>query len=102
MRYRGQSYELEVALTPSFIEEFHAAHQQAFGHSSPESPVEVVNLRLRSSLRLRRSLRASIRSAPNRSRPSRTSILWSMIKFAACRFMREMISAPVRSFRVHR
>ncbi len=49
MRYRGQSYELEVALTPSFIEEFHAAHQQAFGHSSPESPVEVVNLRLRSS-----------------------------------------------------
>ncbi len=49
LRYRGQSYELEVALTPRFIEEFHAAHQQTFGHSSPESPVEVVNLRLRSS-----------------------------------------------------
>ena len=49
MRYRGQSYELEVALTPRFIEEFHAAHQQTFGHSAPESPVEVVNLRLRSS-----------------------------------------------------
>ncbi len=49
MRYRGQSYELEVALTPRFIEEFHAAHQQTFGHSSPDSPVEVVNLRLRSS-----------------------------------------------------
>jgi N-methylhydantoinase A/oxoprolinase/acetone carboxylase beta subunit len=49
MRYRGQSYELEVALTPRFIEEFHRAHHQTFGHSSADSPVEVVNLRLRSS-----------------------------------------------------
>lgn len=49
MRYRGQSYELEVALTPGFIEEFHASHRRTFGHSSPDSPVEVVNLRLRSS-----------------------------------------------------
>jgi N-methylhydantoinase A/oxoprolinase/acetone carboxylase beta subunit len=48
-RYRGQSYELEVALTPRFIEAFHNLHQQTFGHSSPDSPVEVVNLRLRSS-----------------------------------------------------
>jgi N-methylhydantoinase A len=49
MRYRGQSYELEVALTPRFIEAFHNLHHQTFGHSSPDSPVEVVNLRLRSS-----------------------------------------------------
>ena len=49
LRYRGQSYELEVALTPRFIAEFHAAHHQTFGHSSPDSPVEVVNLRLRAS-----------------------------------------------------
>jgi N-methylhydantoinase A len=49
MRYRGQSYELEVALTAHFVEEFHISHQKTFGHSSPDSPVEVVNLRLRSS-----------------------------------------------------
>jgi N-methylhydantoinase A len=49
MRYRGQSYELEVALTPRFIEEFHRAHQRTFGHSSKGSAIEVVNLRLRSS-----------------------------------------------------
>lgn len=48
-RYRGQSYELEVSLTPRFIEGFHNSHQKTFGHSSPDSPVEVVNLRLRSS-----------------------------------------------------
>jgi N-methylhydantoinase A len=47
VRYRGQSYELEVALVPSFIADFHAAHRRAFGHSTPGAPVEVVNLRLR-------------------------------------------------------
>jgi N-methylhydantoinase A/oxoprolinase/acetone carboxylase beta subunit len=47
MRYRGQSYELEIALTPRFIEEFHAAHRRTFGHSAPGAAVEVVNVRLR-------------------------------------------------------
>jgi len=49
MRYRGQSYELEVALRPGLVGAFHRGHQQTFGHSSPDSPVEVVNLRVRSS-----------------------------------------------------
>jgi N-methylhydantoinase A len=48
MRYRGQSYEIEVKLGPEFIADFHEAHRRTFGHSSPESIVEVVNLRLRS------------------------------------------------------
>jgi N-methylhydantoinase A/oxoprolinase/acetone carboxylase beta subunit len=47
MRYRGQSYELEVALSRNFTADFHAAHQRAFGHSTLGAPVEVVNLRLR-------------------------------------------------------
>jgi len=47
MRYRGQSYEIEVALAPSFIRDFHAAHLRTFGHAAPQAPVEVVNLRLR-------------------------------------------------------
>src|SRR5271163_3045001 len=47
MRYRGQSYELEIALTPSFIAEFHSTHRKTFGHSSASSAVEVVNIRVR-------------------------------------------------------
>jgi len=47
MRYRGQSYELEVALTPGFIDEFHAAHRRTFGLSARGAAVEVVNIRLR-------------------------------------------------------
>jgi N-methylhydantoinase A len=48
MRYRGQSYEIEVALGPRFIADFHEAHRRTFGHAAPEAVVEVVNLRLRS------------------------------------------------------
>jgi N-methylhydantoinase A len=47
MRYRGQSYELEVKLRPNFVEEFHEAHRRMFGHSAVNATVEVVNLRLR-------------------------------------------------------
>jgi N-methylhydantoinase A len=47
MRYRGQSYELEVKLCPQFVEEFHEAHRRIFGHSTAQAAVEVVNLRLR-------------------------------------------------------
>jgi N-methylhydantoinase A len=47
MRYRGQSYELEIALSPRFIADFHSAHRRTFGHSSPDAAVEVVNIRIR-------------------------------------------------------
>jgi len=47
MRYRGQSYELTVPLTPHFADDFHSAHHQAYGHSEPSAPVEIVNVRLR-------------------------------------------------------
>jgi N-methylhydantoinase A/oxoprolinase/acetone carboxylase beta subunit len=49
MRYRGQSYELEVPLTRDFTEQFHAAHRRTFGHCAPGADVEVVNIRLRAS-----------------------------------------------------
>ncbi|HJU27708.1 MAG TPA: hydantoinase/oxoprolinase family protein, partial [Candidatus Binataceae bacterium] len=47
MRYRGQSYEIEVRLGPDFIADFHSAHRRTFGHAAPDAPVEAVNLRLR-------------------------------------------------------
>jgi N-methylhydantoinase A/oxoprolinase/acetone carboxylase beta subunit len=47
LRYRGQSYEIEVKLSPRFIDDFHAAHQRTFGYAAPDAAVEAVNLRLR-------------------------------------------------------
>jgi N-methylhydantoinase A len=47
LRYRGQSYEIEIQLGPHFLDHFHDRHRQTFGHAAPDAPVEVVNLRVR-------------------------------------------------------
>ncbi|OFV93914.1 MAG: hypothetical protein A3F68_00300 [Acidobacteria bacterium RIFCSPLOWO2_12_FULL_54_10] len=50
VRYVGQSYELEVAWSSEFSEEFHALHQRAFGYCDRERELEIVNLKLRLSI----------------------------------------------------
>ena len=45
LRYRGQSYELTVPFTRSFLSRFHRLHEQRYGHCDPGKPVEVVNVR---------------------------------------------------------
>jgi N-methylhydantoinase A len=47
VRYVGQSYELTVPLSAAFHDDFLEAHRQAYGHSDPVAPIEVVNLRLK-------------------------------------------------------
>jgi N-methylhydantoinase A len=49
VRYRGQSFEIEVPLGARFVAEFHAAHKRTFGYAAESAPIEVVNLRLRAS-----------------------------------------------------
>ncbi len=49
VRYRGQSYEIEVQLGPKFADDFHQAHKRTFGYAAIDAPIEVVNLRLRAS-----------------------------------------------------
>ncbi len=55
MRYRGQSYEIETPVNRADItsgniatiaDAFHAEHARVYGHSDPEAPVQVINLRL--------------------------------------------------------
>ena len=51
VRYRGQAFELNVAVGDTLdfeaIEtDFHAQHRATYGHADPEAPVELVNARL--------------------------------------------------------
>lgn len=55
MRYVGQSYELALALPnhklsadeiAGLLDQFHRAHERAYGFSAPTEPTEFVNLRL--------------------------------------------------------
>ena len=47
VRYVGQSYELTVPFAEKFPEQFHHAHERAYGYADPARAMEVVNLRLR-------------------------------------------------------
>ncbi len=47
MRYKGQSYELNVPFSPDFVAHFHQQHQQTYGYAKPEEAIEIVNLRVR-------------------------------------------------------
>jgi N-methylhydantoinase A len=47
LRYAGQGYELNIADGDSLMEDFHATHKKRYGYSNPETPVEIVNVRVR-------------------------------------------------------
>jgi N-methylhydantoinase A len=47
VRYVGQSFDLAVPLTSTFHEEFHRIHHARYGYSQTETPIEVVNVRVR-------------------------------------------------------
>ena len=50
MRYRGQSFELEVKDTTGDIAaSFHRAHRERYGYAQEENEIEIVSARLRSS-----------------------------------------------------
>ncbi|HET6547734.1 MAG TPA: hypothetical protein VFG79_04710, partial [Solirubrobacter sp.] len=45
LRYRGQAFELAVELSDHLEEDFHCAHEDAYGYRDPEAEVELVTLR---------------------------------------------------------
>src|SRR5213078_3331962 len=49
MRYRGQSFELEVRQTSGDLATaFHRAHRERYGYAREDSEIEIVSARLRS------------------------------------------------------
>ena len=51
IRYRGQGYELNVPFTRNLMDAFHREHHRRYGYSQPEREVELVTLRLRTTMR---------------------------------------------------
>jgi N-methylhydantoinase A len=47
MRYHGQSYELIIPFSDTVYTDFHRQHEHQYGYANNNSPVEVVNLRVR-------------------------------------------------------
>ena len=47
MRYRGQSFELEVNADNEAVARFHQTHRERYGHADEHRAVEIVSIRLR-------------------------------------------------------
>lgn len=47
MRYRGQSFELEITADENAVASFHNSHRERYGHADEQKPVEIVSIRLR-------------------------------------------------------
>ena len=76
MRYRGQSYELSIPMNRGFVEEFHKAHERRYGYSTPDKPVEIVNVRTSF---FGRSEKPKIRPAPKvrgAAKPIEVAMVW--------------------------
>jgi N-methylhydantoinase A len=48
IRYRGQSYELNIPFVDDYLEEFHLSHERSYGYAHRAAEVEIVNIRIRS------------------------------------------------------
>lgn len=55
MRYRGQSFEIEVPLQPEWLasgdlvamaDAFHAEHERLYGHADRDAPIQAISLRM--------------------------------------------------------
>jgi N-methylhydantoinase A len=47
LRYRGQSFEVNVPFVANFLADFHARHERLYGYRDDRRPAEIVTLRLR-------------------------------------------------------
>jgi N-methylhydantoinase A len=77
LRYRGQSFEIDVPWGGDTLAAFHAAHQARYGHSDPARAVEMVHLRVRAVGRLERPGLPEVHEfTPTRARPERRAKVW--------------------------
>jgi N-methylhydantoinase A len=75
LRYKGQSFELEIKRTSGNIAaEFHRAHQERYGYAQDSNTVEVVSARVRSSGIVEKLAEQRLTSSASKtfSRPSKT------------------------------
>jgi N-methylhydantoinase A len=74
LRYRGQSFELEIPAQGDVLTAFHQAHQARYGHSDEGRAVEIVSLRLRAiGVTEKPALAAANRCKAHQAKPARTA-----------------------------
>jgi len=101
LRYLGQSYEITLPYRPekadhlSFIPEFHKAHQRLYSYYHPERPVEIVNIRLKSTgvtkkIKLKK-LRKKQETPSDQALLKKQTLYYRGKKYQASAYMRERL-----------
>ncbi len=77
MRYRGQSFELEIESGGDEIAQFHQTHRERYGHADANRAVEIVGVRLRGiGVTEKPALKRATRFARHKAKPQRTALVW--------------------------
>ena len=102
MRYKGQSFELEIKWNPArdAARDFHRAHQARYGYAQGANAVEIVSARLRSTgivgeLKKERAQRATQKGAPARAHDHATIYFTSGVAHASL-YRRDELQAGTR------
>lgn len=77
MRYRGQSFELEVAADADAVTHFHQTHRERYGHADEHRAVEIVSVRLRAiGVTVKPKLRQEKAFRRYKAKPDREALIW--------------------------
>jgi N-methylhydantoinase A len=98
VRYRGQGYELNVPYTRNMIRAFRNEHQRRYGYNYPAREVELVTLRLRSTIKGTTTSHVGTgaparpgRAKPGRVSPERAPVFFSGKKLVAAVLSRDSL-----------
>jgi N-methylhydantoinase A len=107
VRYQGQGYELNVPYTRNVIRDFRGEHQRRYGYNYPAREVELVTLRLRSTIKSQQSKMApagigdhvgtGALARPGRARPGKLSKNRTPVFFSGKRVMAVILSRDLLS-----
>jgi N-methylhydantoinase A len=105
IRYRGQGYELSIPYTRNLIRDFRSEHQRRYGYCYPKRDVELVTLRLRSTIKSQHATVATrdhvgtgAPARPGRAKPSKgyedlSPVFFSGKKLSTAIISRDSIAA---------
>jgi N-methylhydantoinase A len=77
LRYRGQGFELNIVFSPNLVNDFHKEHHFRYGYSHPDREVELVTLRLRARIKVRREPATLVSKGGSYARELEKRPVWS-------------------------
>ena len=100
LRYRGQGYELNLPATRNLLREFETEHRRRYGYAHAKRELEIVTLRLRSTVKSS-TLQAAVsgsRQAGFGGTPAKEAVIFAERKIAANIYARSELSTK-RTYR---